>query len=49
MIITNVDIVFVEPVDPQTRASLKETVSMAIEMTTKQQEENAKREFDKVK
>jgi major vault protein len=49
LIITNVDIQQVEPVDDKTKKSLKETVSLAIEITTKTQEENAKRESERIK
>jgi major vault protein len=48
LIITNVDIQQVEPVDEKTKKSLKETVSLAIEITTKTQEENAKRESERI-
>ena len=47
MVITNVDIRSVDPIDNKTRESLKETVSLAIEMTTKSQEETAKRESER--
>jgi major vault protein len=47
MVITNVDIRSVDPIDHKTRNSLKETVSLAIEMTTKSQEETAKRESER--
>jgi len=33
----------VEPIDQRTKLSLKETVTMAIEITTKTQEEDARR------
>lgn len=49
LVITNVDIQQVEPVDAKTRQSLKETVSLAIEITTKTQEETAKRESERIK
>jgi major vault protein len=49
LVITNVDIQQVEPVDAKTKQSLKETVSLAIEITTKTQEENAKRESERIK
>ena len=49
LVITNVDIQQVEPVDAKTRQSLKETVSLAIEITTKTQEESAKRESERIK
>jgi len=35
LVITNVDIQMVEPIDNRTKNSLKETVSLAIEITTK--------------
>lgn len=47
--ITNVDIQYVEPVDQETKDSLNETVSLAIEITTKGQEEEARRESDRTK
>lgn len=47
MVVTNVDIRSVEPINDMTKESLKETVSLAIEITTKTQEENAKRESEK--
>jgi len=43
LVITNVDIQMVEPIDQRTKLSLKETVTMAIEITTKTQEEDARR------
>lgn len=49
LVITNVDIQQVEPVDSKTKQSLKETVSLAIEITTKTQEENSKRESERIK
>jgi len=39
----------VEPIEKKTRDSLKETVTLAIEITTKNQEEDAKRIFEKIK
>lgn len=41
--ITNVDIKFIEPVDQQTKDALKQTVSLAIECVTQQQEDEAMR------
>lgn len=41
--ITNVDIKFIEPVDAQTKDALKQTVSLAIECVTQQQEDEAMR------
>jgi len=49
MIITNVDIQSVAPIDKKTRDSLKNTVSLAIEITTKNQEESANRLAVKLK
>lgn len=49
MVITNVDIKSVDPVDDKTKDSLKETVSLAIEMTTKSQELDAKREAERAR
>lgn len=46
---TNIDIQSVEPIEKKTRDSLKETVTLAIEITTKNQEEDAKRIFEKIK
>lgn len=48
MFITNVDIQCVEPVDEKTKESLKDTVTLAIEITTKNQEEDAKRIAEKI-
>jgi len=47
MVVTNVDIQNVVPVDTKTREALKNTVSLAIEITTKRQKEEAKQESDK--
>ena len=47
--LTNVDIKSVEPIDVKTRNALKETVSLAIEITAKNQEEDAIRQSDKTK
>ncbi len=49
LVITNIDIQTVAPIDQKTRESLKETVSLAIEITTKNQEETAKRETERAK
>lgn len=38
LVITNVDIKQVEPIDSQTKASLQKTVQLAIEISTKKQE-----------
>lgn len=43
LVVTNIDIQKVEPIDQKTRLSLKETVALAIEITTKNQEETARR------
>lgn len=40
--ITNIDIQNVEPVDEMTKANLQKTVTMAIEITTKRQEAQAR-------
>lgn len=47
--ITNVDIQQVQPVDIKTQKSLDETVSLAIEITTKSQEEEARRSSERTK
>lgn len=47
MVVTNVDIQNVVPVDVKTREALKNTVALAIEITTKRQKEEAKQESDK--
>jgi len=44
MIITNIDIQSVEPVDQRTRDSLQKSVQLAIEITTKSQEAAARQE-----
>ena len=49
LVLTNIDIQSVEPIEKKTRDSLKETVTLAIEITTKNQEEDAKRIFEKIK
>jgi len=49
MVVTNVDIQNVTPIDAKTRTSLKESVSLAIEITTKKQEEEAKIESENAK
>jgi len=60
MVVSNIDITKIVPVDTKTRNSLKETVNLAIEITTKKQEEiarivsenakqNAKSELDNIK
>jgi major vault protein len=42
LVITNIDIQSVEPVDQRTRESLMKSVQLAIEITTKKQERNAR-------
>jgi major vault protein len=44
LVITNIDIQSVEPVDQRTRDSLQKSVQLAIEITTKSQEATAKHE-----
>ena len=48
MVVTNVDIKSVEPVDENTNVSLQKTVTMAIEITTKRQEASARHAAEKV-
>jgi major vault protein len=48
LIINNVDIQSVEPVDQKTRDSLQKSVQLAIEITTKSQEANAKHEAERL-
>lgn len=48
LLITNVDIQSVEPVDSQTKASLQKTVTQAIEITTKRQESAARNQAAKL-
>lgn len=45
--ITNIDIQSVEPVDQRTRDSLQKSVQLAIEITTKSQEANARHEAER--
>lgn len=45
--VTNVDIQIVEPVDDKTKQSLQKLVTLAIEITTKMQEAEAKKHADK--
>jgi len=47
LVITNVDIQSVEPVDQRTRDSLQKSVQLAIEITTKSQEAAAKHESNR--
>lgn len=46
--ITNIDIQSVEPVDERTRESLQKSVQLAIEITTKKQERNARHDAEKI-
>jgi major vault protein len=46
--ITNIDIQNVEPVDERTRESLQKSVQLAIEITTKKQERNARHEAEAI-
>jgi len=48
LIITNIDIQSVEPVDQRTRDSLQKSVQLAIEITTKSQEASAKQESSRM-
>lgn len=48
LVITNVDIQNVEPIDENTRQNLQKTVTLAIEITTKRQEAAAKHNADKL-
>jgi major vault protein len=48
LVITNIDIQSVEPVDQRTRDSLQKSVQMAIEITTKSQEATAKHEAERL-
>jgi len=48
LIITNVDIQSVEPVDQRTRDSLQKSVQLAIEITTKSQEAFARHEAERI-
>jgi major vault protein len=47
VVITNIDIQSVEPVDQRTRDSLQKSVQLAIEITTKSQEANARHEAER--
>eukprot|EP01121_Diplochlamys_sp_Union-15-3_P020578 TRINITY_DN804_c1_g2_i1.p1 TRINITY_DN804_c1_g2~~TRINITY_DN804_c1_g2_i1.p1 ORF type:complete len:863 (-),score=241.09 TRINITY_DN804_c1_g2_i1:5-2521(-) len=47
LVITNVDIQSVEPVDQRTRDALQKSVQLAIEITTKSQEASAKHEAER--
>lgn len=46
--ITNVDIKSAEPIDKKTQVSLQKTVTQAIEITTRRQEQEARRKADKI-
>jgi len=48
LIITNIDIQSVEPVDQRTRDSLQKSVQLAIEITTKSQEASARHESSRL-
>jgi major vault protein len=48
LVISNVDIQSVEPVDQKTRDSLQKSVQLAIEITTKSQEANARHEAERL-
>jgi len=48
LVITNIDIQSVEPVDQRTRDSLQKSVQLAIEITTKSQEATAKHEAERI-
>lgn len=48
LVITNVDIQSVEPIDDNTRENLQKTVTLAIEITTKRQEAAARHNADKL-
>lgn len=49
LVMTNVDIQSVDPIDASTRECLKKTVCLAIEMTASQQEEEAIRQSNKIR
>jgi len=48
LVITNIDIQSVEPVDQRTRDSLQKSVQLAIEITTKSQEATARHEAERI-
>jgi len=48
LVITNIDIQSVEPVDQKTRDSLQKSVQLAIEITTKSQEASARQESSRL-
>lgn len=48
LVVTNIDIQSVEPVDSRTRDSLQKSVQLAIEITTKSQEASARHEAERL-
>jgi major vault protein len=48
LVVTNIDIQSVEPVDQKTRDSLQKSVQLAIEITTKSQEASARQEAERL-
>jgi major vault protein len=48
LVVTNIDVQSVEPVDQKTKDSLQKSVQLAIEITTKSQEANARHEADRL-
>jgi len=48
LVITNIDIQSVEPVDQRTRDALQKSVQLAIEITTKSQEASARHEAERI-
>jgi len=48
LVITNIDIQSVEPVDQRTRDALQKSVQLAIEITTKSQEASARQEAERI-
>ncbi|KAH3757025.1 major vault protein [Pelomyxa schiedti] len=48
LVVTNIDIQSVEPVDQRTRDSLQKSVQLAIEITTKSQEATARQEAERL-
>eukprot|EP00826_Nyctotherus_ovalis_P051824 TRINITY_DN649_c0_g1_i15.p1 TRINITY_DN649_c0_g1~~TRINITY_DN649_c0_g1_i15.p1 ORF type:complete len:633 (-),score=259.21 TRINITY_DN649_c0_g1_i15:188-2086(-) len=49
LVVFNVDIQSSEPMDKRTKESLQKTVTQAIEITTKMQEQEARRQADKIR
>ncbi|KAI3388827.1 hypothetical protein SNEBB_006543, partial [Seison nebaliae] len=49
LVVTNIDIQYVEPVDQRTRDSLQKSVQLAIEITTNSQEASAHHEAERIK